>query len=57
MNHAPLLPGHTAEVIPFRPRKRPTAPLAALGLLWWATSIQLAFLPLTVAEALSKKGE
>lgn len=47
----------TAQIIIFRPRPRPALSPAALGLLWWATSIQLAFLPLTVAVAALKKGE
>jgi len=55
MNRAPLPPGHTAAVFKFCPRPRPALSPGSIALLWWATSIQLALLPLAVAVAVSKK--
>ncbi|WP_156921933.1 hypothetical protein [Azorhizobium doebereinerae] len=45
----------SATVIQFQPRLRPMPSPVVLGLLWWATSIQIAMLPLAVAAALTKR--
>lgn len=45
----------SATIIPFQRRMRPVPSPVLVGLLWWATSIQIVMLPLTVAVALSKR--